>query len=73
MSSFTKGGMQADQRLFDDKEKWGFRKKVIIRLYFQTKDGRGIDVEVTEEKETKRLEKMGSMIASMCEIPFLED
>ena len=57
ISFFTKGGMQADQRLFDDKEKWGFRTKIIIRLYLQAKDGRGIDVEVTEEKRPKGLKK----------------
>ncbi|MCG8339275.1 MAG: hypothetical protein MJE63_32610 [Proteobacteria bacterium] len=73
MSSFTKGGTQADQSLFNGKAIWGFRTKIISRLYLQTTDERGIDVEVTEERETKRLEKMGSMIASLCDIPFLED
>ena len=72
MSSFTKGGTQANQSLFDGKAKWGFRTKIILRLYLQTKDDRGIDVEVTEERETRRMEKIGSSIAATCNIPFLE-
>ncbi len=71
--SFTKGGMRTDKRLLDGKAKWGYSTKTIMRLYLQTTEGRGIDVEVTEEREPTRLEKTGNAIASTCNIPFLED